>query len=85
MANKQQVIDLHRTYPEWTAVDIAVSIGSGASYVRATARRVGLRLPRARYGAPPKTPMLMRERAADLERKAKALRAKADAVEAGAA
>tara|TARA_R110002124_G_scaffold173690_5_gene341354 strand:+ start:16842 stop:17135 length:294 start_codon:yes stop_codon:yes gene_type:complete len=43
---KQQVIDLHRADPTLTAPDIAQALGTSASYVRATAQRCSLTLPR---------------------------------------
>lgn len=48
MATKQQVMDLHRANPTWTAPDIAASLGCLDAYVRATARRYGMDLPKAK-------------------------------------
>ena len=45
MVTNTQVLKLHREHPEWTAPDIAAAIGSGAAYVRATARRKQISLP----------------------------------------
>lgn len=45
MATKQQVCDLHKKHPTWTALDIADVLGCGVGYVRATATRCSLTLP----------------------------------------
>ena len=52
MATKDQVIALHRKHPDWSAPDIAAALGCDASYVRATARRQSLRLPKVGRAAP---------------------------------
>lgn len=46
MANKQQVIDYHRAHPEANSVDIGDALGCHPAYVRATAGRYGLSLPK---------------------------------------
>lgn len=51
MATKQQVMDLHRANPSWTANDIANHLDCLSAYVRATARRNGLDLPKARLAS----------------------------------
>jgi len=48
MATKQQVIDLNRQHPEWTAPRLARELNCTPSYVHATARRNGLVMPRSR-------------------------------------
>ena len=72
MANKNQVIDLHGRHPDWTARQIADELGCLTEYVRKTAYRNGLILPRKRR---PSTPEDLRKRAADLIRRAEALEA----------
>lgn len=47
MANKYQVIDLHRKNPELSSVEIACRLDCCDAYVRATFRRNGLKLPKA--------------------------------------
>ena len=46
MADKYQVISLHEQFPEWNSCQIAAHLNCSAAYVRATARRNGLKLPR---------------------------------------
>lgn len=45
MANKNDVIRLHRKYPSLTCTEIAERLDCMPAYVRATARRNGLVLP----------------------------------------
>lgn len=45
MANKKQVIELHKKNPDLTSVDIAEQLGCDSAYVRATFYRNGLTLP----------------------------------------
>lgn len=47
MATQRQVIDLHCAHPAWSANDIAQALGCSAGYVRATAQRLNITLPRA--------------------------------------
>ncbi len=44
MATKDDVIRLHRANPKWTATEIACRLGCMGEYVRATAKRQGLKL-----------------------------------------
>ena len=53
MATKQQVIDSHRAHPKWTASEIADKLQCSSEYVRATAKRNGLKLRKTiNYSAP---------------------------------
>lgn len=45
MANKHQVIALHKAHPTWTSVQIAEELDCESAYVRATFQRNGLFLP----------------------------------------
>ncbi|MCP5087902.1 MAG: hypothetical protein GY952_14005 [Rhodobacteraceae bacterium] len=45
--NWMMVLDCHKDHPEWTAPQIAEKLGCTSSYVRATAQRRGLDLPKA--------------------------------------
>lgn len=56
MATKQQVMDLHRENPDWSAPDIAARLGCKAAYVRATAQRCGLDLPKGKAVTVVETP-----------------------------
>jgi hypothetical protein len=47
MATKQQVIDAHRADPALTAPALAAALGTTSAYVRATAQRCSLALPKA--------------------------------------
>lgn len=47
MTDQSQVIALHRKYPDWHATKIAAQLGCSAGYVRATAQRKRLKLPRS--------------------------------------
>lgn len=71
MANKRQVIDLHLAHPDWSARKIADELRTGDAYVRATARRYGLTLPRSTRT--PMTPQQLRARAARLIAQAEAM------------
>ena len=75
MATKDQVITAHRKHPDWTAQQIADHIGGGclSAYVRATARRNGLKLPKA---------VQTRLTAEQLRKRAAALLERADLIEA---
>lgn len=53
MTTKQQVIDVHRAHRDWGAMQIAEHLGCCGGYVRATARRNRIRLPRSPL--PPRT------------------------------
>lgn len=44
MANKDQVIALHKRFPKWTAPQIAARLRCDPGYIRATAKRQGLNL-----------------------------------------
>jgi len=50
MSDKQQVIALHRLHPDWCADQIAAKLGCHAGYVRATAARNSLILPKKQRG-----------------------------------
>lgn len=52
MANKQQVIDLHRQFPKWTARQIAERLNCTQQYVNKTAARNGLVLPKLHVPRP---------------------------------
>ena len=52
MATKDDVIRLHKQNPTWTSVLIAERLGCLPEYVRATATRQGLDLPKGRKGDP---------------------------------
>lgn len=69
MANKQQVLDLHRRHPDWTYQRIALEIGALPQYVCAVFRRNGIPIVRK------KDPKILRARA-------DALVAEADRIEA---
>lgn len=58
MASKQEVINAHRANPEMNSARLADLIGCSSAYVRATAKRSGLRLPT--YG--PRRPSGLGER-----------------------
>lgn len=45
MANKQQVIELHRQHPNWGSGEIARVLDCDSAYVRATFYRNGMKLP----------------------------------------
>lgn len=47
MTTKREVITAHRAHPEWSPSDIAIHLGCSTEYVRATAQRNQLKLPRA--------------------------------------
>jgi hypothetical protein len=47
MATKHDVIRLHQLRPEWSAPEIAAEIGCHSAYVRSTAQRNGLVLPKS--------------------------------------
>lgn len=47
MTTWDKVQKVHLDHPDWTAPMIAEHLGCRASYVRATAQRRGMRLPRA--------------------------------------
>lgn len=49
----QTVRDLHRVHPDWGATIIASKLRCNDAYVRAVAKRHGLKLPRSPYGAVP--------------------------------
>jgi hypothetical protein len=46
MTTKDQVINLHARYPNWSAAQIAAHLGCTPEYVRATRSRNGLTTPR---------------------------------------
>jgi hypothetical protein len=46
LVTKNDVIRLHREHPDWCAAEIAAALGCDSAYVRATARRNKLFLPR---------------------------------------
>jgi hypothetical protein len=48
MAMKDDVIRLHREHPDWCAAEIAAALGCESAYVRATAKRNELVLPKTR-------------------------------------
>ena len=52
MVTKDQVIETHRVNPNWGAVQIAKHLGCLPAYVRATAKRNGLVLPRGTRSRP---------------------------------
>lgn len=54
MVTKQDVYDAHLAHPEWRAVDIAAALGCSSAYVRSTARRGSIPLPRRPRDAAPK-------------------------------
>jgi hypothetical protein len=43
VATKQEVIDLNKKYPNWTAVEIANELGCSPEYVGACKHRYGLK------------------------------------------
>ena len=45
MATQQEVLELHRSNPDMSAVAIANRLDCGSGYVRATAKRLKLSLP----------------------------------------
>lgn len=47
MATKEQVIEMNRAHPDWTARQIAEALGCGVEYVNATAHRNKLCLARS--------------------------------------
>lgn len=49
MATKQQVIDINRQHPEWTARDIAEHLGCMVEYVASCKKRYGLRFAKASH------------------------------------
>ena len=51
MATKQQVIDLNKKHPEWTASDIASELDCMVEYVGACKKRYGLRFAKATHRA----------------------------------
>jgi hypothetical protein len=51
MATKQQVIDLNKKHPNWTASDIASELGCMVEYVAACKRRYGLKFAKATHRA----------------------------------
>lgn len=62
----KKVAALHRANPSWGATMIAAELGCHDAYVRSTARRLGLSLPRSQYGAVVSCGALyMRKRRAD--------------------
>lgn len=52
MTTKHDVIAAHQQYPQWTASEIAAHLGCLPEYVRATAQRNSLRLPKIRGASP---------------------------------
>lgn len=50
MTTKHDVIAAHHDHPEWNSTDIAGHLGCCSAYVRATARRNGLTLPKRSAG-----------------------------------
>lgn len=46
MTTKDDVVRLHREHPDWCAAEIAAALGCESAYVRATARRNNLDLPK---------------------------------------
>lgn len=48
MTNKTEVFTAHQEHPEWHAGAIARHLGCDSGYVRATAKRIGITLPRKR-------------------------------------
>jgi hypothetical protein len=48
MATKQQVIDLNKKHPTWTAGDIAAELGCMVEYVGACKKRYGLQFAKAK-------------------------------------
>jgi len=51
MATKQQVIDLNKKHPEWTARDIADHLDCMVEYVASCKKRYGLRFAKATHRA----------------------------------
>jgi hypothetical protein len=51
MATKQQVIDLNKKHPEWTASDIAAELDCMVEYVGACKKRYGLKFAKATHRA----------------------------------
>lgn len=47
MATKQQVIDLNKQHPNWTAREVAEELGCIEQYVHACKKRYGLRFAKA--------------------------------------
>jgi hypothetical protein len=47
MTTKYQVMLLHRNHPDWSASRIARELGCHSAYVRSTAARNNLKIPRA--------------------------------------
>lgn len=45
MATKQQVIDLHKKNPDWSAGKLAAALNCGNAYIRKTASRYRLDIP----------------------------------------
>lgn len=52
MANKDQVISIHRQHPDWTSSMIAEELECDSAYVRATFYRNGMVLPIRRSNNP---------------------------------
>lgn len=51
MATKQQVIDLNKKHPTWTASDIAAELDCMVEYVAACKKRYGLKFAKATHRA----------------------------------
>ena len=49
MATKQQVIDLNKQHPEWTAREIAEELGCMVEYIGACKKRYGLKFAKATH------------------------------------
>ncbi len=68
---KADVIETITAHPDWTGSEIAAHLSCHSAYVRSTARRNGLTLPKR--GARKPSPEILRERAAELMRQAEEL------------
>lgn len=64
MANRQQVIGLHKTHPEWTCGLIAKVLNCKPEYVACTIRRAGLKLPNSKGYKPLQKYVPIKERCA---------------------
>ena len=53
MATNVQVIEAHKRNPTWTASDIADALKCSSGYVRRTAQRYNLTLPKGKAGPKP--------------------------------
>lgn len=50
---RKQIVQVHRLHPTWHAAKIAKRLGCSATYVRNTAYRAGIDLPRKPYERDP--------------------------------